>query len=59
MAQETNKRDFLKLLGFGSVAAVAPVAVAPAKASESNNDKKKARYQETAHVKKFYETNRY
>jgi hypothetical protein len=59
MAQETNKRDFLKLLGFGSVAAVAPVAIAPAVAAESNDEKKKARYKETEHVKKYYATNRY
>ncbi len=31
----------------------------PAVASENDAEKKKARYQETAHVKKFYQTNRY
>jgi hypothetical protein len=59
MAKETNKRDFLKLIGFGSVAAVAPVAVAPSAATETKDEKRKARYQESAHVKKFYATNRY
>jgi hypothetical protein len=39
------------------VAAVVPAV--EAKAAESEADKKKARYRETDHVKKYYQTNRY
>ncbi|MGL5446255.1 MAG: formate dehydrogenase [Rhabdaerophilum sp.] len=56
-----SRRNFLRAgLGGATVAAAtAGVAIAPAKASESDAEKKKVRYQETAHVKKFYQTNRY
>jgi hypothetical protein len=67
MKQKDNKtkvarRDFLRVLGAG--AGVAATAAAPpatgAKAdSESNDDKRKARYKETDHVKTFYRVNRY
>ena len=56
------RRDFLRVLGAGAgVAATAagPLA-APAKAdNESNDEKRKARYKETDHVKTFYRVNRY
>ena len=63
--QEQNKvarRDFLRVLGAG--AGVAATAAAPlasdAKAdSENNDEKRKARYKETDHVKTFYRVNRY
>ena len=56
------RRDFLRALGTG--AGVAATAAAPladvAKAdSENNDDKRKARYKETDHVKTFYRVNRY
>lgn len=55
------RRDFLRTLGAG--AGVAAVSAAPlasgAIAAESDADKKKARYQDTPHVKKFYSVNRY
>lgn len=60
-----DRRGFLKSLGGGAGAAamvaagtvVAPVA---AEATESDADKRKARYQaNSAHVQAFYRTNRY
>jgi len=57
-----ERRDFLRNLGLGAagVAAV-PLAVAagPAEAKESAEERVKARYQETDHVKTYYRTNRY
>ena len=55
-----GRRDFLRVLATG--AGVAATSVAPlssAEATESDTDKKKARYQETDHVKTFYRVNRY
>ena len=57
-----GRRDFLRALGAG--AGVAATAAAPlagvAKAdSENNDEKRKARYKETDHVKTFYRVNRY
>lgn len=57
-----GRRDFLRALGAGAgVAATASaVPLSPAQAdSESNDDKRKARYKETDHVKAFYRVNRY
>jgi hypothetical protein len=56
-----GRRDVLRVLGVGAgVAATsaAPLATA-AQATESDADKKKARYKETDHVKTFYRVNRY
>lgn len=53
-----GRRDFLRAAGAGAAAAaaVSTVAGAPeAKAAENAETRKKARYQETEHVKKFYE----
>ena len=57
----TDRRGFLKSLGAGTgLAAAAAVSVTPVAAQAENDaDKKKARYKETDHVKKFYATNRY
>ena len=57
--QKTKRRDFLKLMGFGSVAAAAPIVATPAIATETNDEKRKSRYKETDHVKTYYRTNRY
>ena len=59
---KVGRRDFLRALGAG--AGVAATAAAPlagvAKAdSENNDEKRKARYKETDHVKTFYRVNRY
>ena len=65
MKEQTSKpkvgrRDFLRALGAGAaVTAAAPLATEAKADSESNDDKRKARYQETDHVKAFYRVNRF
>ena len=58
-----GRRDFLRKVGAGAVGAGATLAtplIAPAQAdSENNDEKRKARYKETDHVKAFYRVNRY
>jgi hypothetical protein len=56
-----GRREFLRVLGVGAAAgAAAPLGAGEAKADTENNDeKRKARYKETDHVKKFYSVNRY
>jgi len=58
-----GRRDFLRKVGFGAVGAGATLAspmIAPAKAdSENADEKRKARYKETDHVKAYYRVNRY
>ena len=58
-----GRRDFLRTVGLGAVGAGATVAtplIVPAQAdSENNDDKRKARYKETDHVKAYYRVNRY
>jgi hypothetical protein len=58
---DESRRSFLRagLVGATAGAVGAGAVVTPAAASESDSDKKKARYQESAHVKKYYQTNRY
>jgi hypothetical protein len=60
-ATNVGRRDFLRILGSGGVVAGAgALATGPAHAdSESNDEKRKARYRETEHVKTFYRVNRY
>ena len=59
----TGRRDFLRKVGIGTVGAGATLAtplVGSAEAdSETNDEKRKARYKETDHVKAFYRVNRY
>jgi hypothetical protein len=58
-----DRRGFLKSIGTGAAGAATVAAgvtaTTPAIAAESTADKKKVRYKETEHVKKFYATNRY
>jgi hypothetical protein len=58
-----GRRAFLRKLGIGTVGAGATLAtplVAPAQAdSETDDEKRKARYTETDHVKTYYRVNRY
>jgi GH24 family phage-related lysozyme (muramidase) len=58
-----GRRDFLRKVGIGTVGAGATLAtplVGPVLAdSETNDEKRKARYKETDHVKAFYRVNRY
>jgi hypothetical protein len=60
-AESQSRRNFLRagLAGATVAGATAGAAIAPAQASESQSERRKQRYQETAHVKKFYQTNRY
>ena len=57
-----GRRDFLRALGAGAgvaVTASGPLAGAAAADTENNDEKRKARYKETDHVKAFYRVNRY
>ena len=57
---KVGRRDFLRALGAGAGAAVAAPLATVAKAdTETNDEKRKARYKETDHVKTFYRVNRY
>jgi hypothetical protein len=57
---EVARRDFLRALGAGAgVAVAAPLATEAKADSESNGEKRKARYKETDHVKTFYRVNRF
>jgi len=56
------RRDFLRVLATGAGAAAVsagPLATAAAADTESKDEKRKARYKETDHVKTFYRVNRY
>lgn len=53
------RRDFLKAAGIGAAAAATvATAAGPAVASENRDQRKRSRYRETEHVKKFYASNR-
>jgi len=57
-----GRRDFLRALGAGAgvaVAASGPLARSAKADSETNDEKRKARYKESEHVKTFYRVNRY
>ena len=56
-----GRRDFLRVLGVGAGAAAvtAPLGGEAKADSESQDERRKARYQETDHVKTFYRVNRY
>lgn len=57
-----GRRDFLRALGAGASVAVTasgPLAGTATADTENNDEKRKARYKETDHVKTFYRVNRY
>jgi hypothetical protein len=57
---KAKRRDFLKLVGLGSIAGAAAAATgANAPAAESEARPKGAGYRETPHVKKYYDTARF
>jgi len=57
---KVGRRDFLRALGAGAAVTAAAPLVNEAKAdSESNDEKRKARYKESDEVKTFYRVNRY
>ena len=60
--RKLDRRDVLRALGAGAGAATAAAGglATPAKAdSETNDEKRKARYKETEHVRTFYRVNKY
>jgi hypothetical protein len=55
-----GRRHFLSALGVGAAAsAAAPLSTEAVADSESNDEKRKARYRESDEVKTFYRVNRY
>jgi hypothetical protein len=58
---KVGRREFLRVLGAGAgAAAVAPSIPSEARAdSENDQEKRKARYKETDHIKAYYRVNRY
>jgi hypothetical protein len=57
-----RRRDFLHVLGAGAAAAIGASGLPVGKAAadtETNDEKRKARYRETEEVKTFYRVNRY
>lgn len=56
-----GRRGFLGVLGagVGAAASAASLTTSARADSESNDEKTKARYRETEHVKTFYRVNRY
>ena len=55
-----GRRAFLRTLTVGATAAIAAPLVTEARAdTETNDEKRKARYRETDHVKTYYRVNRY
>jgi hypothetical protein len=58
----TGRRNFLRVLGAGATATAAasgPLAGPAAADTENDQEKRKARYRETDHVKAYYRVNRY
>jgi hypothetical protein len=57
-----GRRDFLRVLGAGAGAAAVstgPLTNSAMADTETNDEKRKARYKETDNVKTFYRVNRY
>ena len=61
--QKAARRDFLRGTATGTLLAAAALVVGAPKQAwakpETKEERKKSRYKESAHVKRFYETNRY
>jgi hypothetical protein len=58
---KVGRRDFLRVLGAGAgtAAAMGSLATGARADTETNDEKRKARYRETEHVKTFYRVNKY
>jgi hypothetical protein len=57
-----GRRDFLRALGAGTsvvVASAGPLAGEALADTEANDEKRKARYRESEHVKTYYRVNQY
>lgn len=54
------RRDFLRTAGVGAAAAAVATTAMPARveAAENAETRKKQRYKETEHVKRYYDSNR-
>ena len=61
--KKVGRRDFLRKVGLGAVGAGSTLAtpLIPSAHADSENaeEKRKARYKETEHVKTYYRVNRY
>ena len=61
--QKAARRDFLRGTATGTLLAAAALVVGAPKQAwakpETKEERKKSRYKESAHVKRYYETNRY
>ncbi len=58
---KAGRRDFLRGTATGTLLAAAAIAV-PGRAGakpETKEERKKSRYKESEHVKRYYQTNRY
>lgn len=58
---KAGRRDFLRGTATGTLLAAAAIAV-PGRARakpETKEERKKSRYKESEHVKRYYQTNRY
>ena len=53
------RRQFLRALGAGAATAASPLIVEAKADSETNDEKRKSRYQASDHVKTYYRVNRY
>lgn len=53
-----KRRDFLKLIGLGSVAGAAALATRTATATDDHATPNSPGYRETEHIRKYYETAR-
>lgn len=57
---DADRRSFLKFAGAGTVAGgAALVSSVPAQAAVQDQDTRDGRYQETEHVRRFYELSRF
>jgi len=57
-----DRRGFLRALGAGAAVAITasgPLSERVSADTENNDERRKARYRETEHVKTFYRVNRY
>ena len=54
-----GRRQFFRAASAGAALAATPLGTAAVADSESNEEKRKARYRETEEVKTYYRVNRY
>ena len=54
-----GRREFLQALSLGAAVAAVPLATEAKAESETNDEKRKSRYRESAHIKSYYRVNRY